>query len=79
MSAMFLYWLVAVTKCFGDVKMFVLVFVLIKSVRDVFLRACLRMFALIVFARPYCARKFMSQWRHIIHRARAQRKICRQV
>ena len=32
-------------------------------------------FALIVFAHPYCARKFMSQWRHVIHRART-RKIC---
>ena len=38
----------------------------------------LRTFALIVFAHPYCARKVMSQWRHVIHRARALRKICRQ-
>ena len=30
--------------------------------------AVLRTFALIVFAHPYCARKFMSQWRHVIQR-----------
>ena len=28
----------------------------------------LRTFALIVFVYPYCARKFMTQWRHVIHR-----------
>ena len=31
----------------------------------------LRTFALIVFAHPHCARKFMSQCRHVIHRARS--------
>ena len=35
--------------------------------------AILRTLALIVFAHPYCARKFMSQWCHVIHRARARR------
>ena len=38
----------------------------------------LRTFALIVFVHSYRAHAyFVSQWRHVIHRARARRKICR--
>ena len=39
----------------------------------------LRTFALIVFAHRHCARTFMSQWRHVIQRARSLRKICKQM
>ena len=34
----------------------------------------LRTFALIVFVHPHCARKFMLQWCHVMHRARARRR-----